>query len=191
MMPESYLKYLISTCNKFARRHDIFDIVLYGSSVKGEEGRDIDILLVFSNKNLEERTETSQKLKETLKEKIKKIDMRTINLDELFDSSFLARQGIFIEGYSLLHKYPFSKRLGFVGHALFHYNLKKLSHNEKTKFIYALSGRKTEGLIKKIKAEHLGKGVVLVPIEKSKVFENFLQQWKITYKNKNLLVSSL
>lgn len=188
-MPKSYLDYLTSTSKKLARKYDIFDVVLYGSSVKGEEHRDVDILIIFLDKKLKERTEISQELKETLKEKINRLDIKTINLDELFNSNFLARQGIFLEGYSLIYKTPFSERLGFEGFILFHYNLKNLNHNEKTKFTYALSGRKTEGLKGKVKAEHLGKGVVLVPINKSSIFESFLKEWKIKYKSKKVLAS--
>ena len=55
-----------------------------------------------------------------------------------------------MEGYSLLSDMALAEKIGFKGYALFTYNLQKLNHNEKTKFIYALSGRKTEGLIKKI-----------------------------------------
>lgn len=189
-MLKNYLKYLKSECKKFARQHRIFDIVLYGSIVKGkEETRDIDLLLIFNEKKLKERVEIRQKLKRILQKKLKKLDIKTINLLELFEKDFLARQGILIEGYSLLYDEDFSKRLGFEGYVLFSYNLKNLNHNEKTKFTYALIGRKEQGIIKKLSVEPLGKGAVIVPIKNSLVFEDFLQNWKIEYKKKNILVS--
>jgi len=190
-MPENYLKYLESACKKFSKKHDLFDIVLYGSSMKGkEEARDIDLLLIFKEKKLKERTDISQELKEILK-KIGKIDIKTINFEELFEKEFLARQGILIEGYSLLYNTPFSKRLGFKGYALFTYGLKNLDHNEKTKFTYALIGRKSQGIIKQLSAEPLGKGAIIIPIENSLIFEDFLQKWKINYNKKNILISLL
>jgi len=120
---------------------------------------------------------------------MEKIDIKTINLLELFEKEFLARQGIFIEGYSLLHNVVFSERLGFESYALFTYNLKNLSHNEKTKFTYALIGRNSEGMIKELNAKPLGKGAIIVPIKNSLVFEDFLQKWKINYKKKDILIS--
>lgn len=189
-MLKSYLKYLISVCKKFAKQHNIFDIILYGSAVKGkEEARDIDLLLIFLGTKLKERTNIAQKLKGILKKKIERIDIKTINLLELLGKEFLARQGIFVEGYSLLHNVAFSERLGFKSYALFTYNLKNLSHNEKTKFTYALIGRNREGIIKELNAEPLGKGAIIVPIKNSLIFEDFLQRWKINYKKKDILIS--
>lgn len=187
-MLENYLKYLTLVCKKFARKNDILDIVLYGSAVKSkEEIRDIDILLIFLNKKLKERIDIAQNLKSILRRKIKSIDIKTINLIELFERDFLARQGILIEGYSLLHNIEFSKRLGFEGHALFTYNLKNLNHNEKTKFTYVLIGRNKEGIIKQLSAKPLGKGAVRVPIKNSLIFEEFLKKWKINYDKKDIL----
>lgn len=189
-MSNNYLKHLILISKSFAKQHDILDIILYGSAIKGKETpRDIDILLIFNKKPLKERAVISQKLKEKLK--IKEIDIKTINLEELFQKDFLARQGILIEGYSLLYQIKFSERMGFVGYALFTYNLKSLNHNEKTKFTYALIGRKTQGMIKQLEAEPLGKGVVIVPIKNSIIFEEFLQKWNVNYKKRSILISLL
>ncbi len=124
---------------------------------------------------------------------IKKIaenpDVRAINLAELFDSNFLARQGIIAEGYSLIHSVSFSSRLGFKGYSLFAYSLKNLNHNEKTKFTYSLIGRGRDGIIKKSKAEPIGKGAILVPIENTYLFEDFLKSWNVQYKLKVSLVA--
>lgn len=191
-MLKNYLEHLESVCKKFSKKHNLFDIVLYGSAAKGkEEARDVDILLIFKEKKLKERTDISQELKEILHKRIEKIDIKTINLEGLFEKGFLARQGILIEGYSLLHNIPLSKKLGFKGYALFTYNLKNLNHNEKTKFTYALIGRKSQGIIKQLNAEPLGKGAIIVPVENSLIFEDFLQKWKINYNKKNVLVSLL
>ena len=35
----------------------------------------------------------------------------------------------------------------------------------------------------------LGKGALIVPIEKSILFEDFLKQWKVNYKTKKTLIS--
>jgi len=191
-MPTKYLNYLKSTCKKFIKKFkkkNIIDIILFGSSVKGAiEIRDIDILLIFLNETLKERAIISQELKTELKNEIK-VDIKTINLEELFEKEFLARQGILVEGYSLLDDAPFSKKMGFVGYSLFAYSLRNLNHNEKTKFTYALIGRKQIGILKKLNAESVGRGSVLIPIKNSLIFEEFLKKWNINYKKKNILVS--
>jgi len=187
-MEKNLLEYLKSESKKF-RDNQLFDIVLYGSSVKSkEEPRDIDILMVFKEKSLNERLEIAHSFKQKIKKKIKNPDVKTINLIELFDSNFSARQGIFTEGYSLIDNLPFSLKIGFRGFALFTYSLKNLSHNEKTRFTYSLIGRNDEGMIKKTNALPLGKGALIVPIEKSIMFEDFLNQWKVNYKMKYALI---
>lgn len=184
--------YLNSAVKKFVKKDEVFDVVLYGSAVKGkEEPGDIDVVFIFWDKSLKERLEINQKFKDIVKDKIKKLDVKSINFQDLFDNNNLARQGILIEGYSLLRGINLSQRFGFYGYALFSYKLKNLNHNEKTKFTYALIGRNSEGMVKKVKGEQLGKGVIMVPIENSLFFQDFLDKWKVIYKKKNILVSLL
>ena len=191
-MQKDYLKYLISISKKFSKNKDIFDIVIYGSSIKGKiNERDVDVLVIFKEKSLNERIEIVQKIKETIKEKIKNIDLKTINLSELFEREFLARQAILSESYSLIYKIPFSERMGFENYILFTYSLKNLNHNEKTKFVYSLIGRNREGILQKLKAKSLGKATLIIPIENSIIFEEFLQKWKIKYNKKNIMISKL
>jgi predicted nucleotidyltransferase len=189
-MLNNYLESLKSLSKKFAKENNIFDIVIYGSYVKSSENpNDTDILLIFLNAKLDEQLKIAQKFKQEIKDKVKNPDIKTITLAELFDSNFLARQGILAEGYSLLHSISFAERLGFSGHVIFTYNLKNLNHNTKTKFTYALIGRNSKGILKLINAESLGKGVVSVPIQKSRIFEDFLKEWKVNYKYKTAIIS--
>lgn len=191
-MLKDYLKYLISECKKFAKERDVFDIVLFGSAAKGKtNARDVDIVILFNKKSLKERTESAQELKEILKKNISNLDIKTANLEELFETDFLARQSILTEGFSLLHNTPFSKVLGFEGYALFSYNLKNLNHNEKTKFTYAMTGRNSEGMKKALEAKSIGKGAIMTPIKNSLRFEEFLNEWKIAYNKKTMLVSAI
>ncbi len=189
MMQNNSLSFLKSESKKFADK-DIFDIVIYGSSVMlKEEPGDTDIVIIFKDKAMKERLEITQKFKSKIKGKINNPDVKTINLAELFDINFLARQGIIAEGQSLIDDSPFSSKLGFKGYSLFTYSLKSLNHNEKTKFTYSLIGRRDKGMIDKVGAISLGKGAFIVPIEKSALFEDFLKQWKINYKTKKALIS--
>ena len=188
MIQNNLLSFLKSESKKFANK-DIFDIVIYGSSMMSkEEPGDIDIVIIFKEKQLRERLEITQEFKNRIREKIKNPDVKTINLIELFDLNFLARQGILAEGYSLIDDKSFSSKVGFKGYALFTYSLTNLNHNEKTKFTYSLIGRNSKGMIEISDATPLGKGALIVPIEKSILFEDFLKQWKIKYKTKKTLI---
>ena len=190
-MLKSYLENLKFNFKKFAQDNDVYDIILYGSSVKGDaKPQDVDLMLIFSDKKLKERLEVSQKLKHMIKQEVEKADVKSINLSELFDSNFLARQGILLEGYSLLDKRRFSERLGFYGFSIFSYNLGNMSHNEKTKFTYSLIGRNSEGMLKKINGKTVGRGAFIIPIGNSNIFEEFLKNWKINHWRKDILLSS-
>jgi len=191
-MPKDYLNYLTLESKKFAKKNDVFDIILYGSFVKGkDEARDIDILVIFKQKNLKERTDLVQDFKEILTKKINNIDLKTINLRELFEKEFLARQSILVEGYSLLSDMALAEKIGFKGYALFTYNLQKLNHNEKTKFTYALIGRNSEGIVKQLGGISLGRGALIIPIGNGLVFENFLLKWGVSFNKKAILISEL
>ena len=65
MIQKDYLKFLESKSKSFEKDKGIFDIVVYGSNVKGKiEARDIDILIIFKEKPLAERVEITQRFKE-------------------------------------------------------------------------------------------------------------------------------
>ena len=188
-MPEDYLKFLILVSKNFRKKKGIIDIILYGSSVKGKIGpRDVDIAILFDNTSIGERLIISREFKEKIKKKINNPDMIQINLSEFFDPHFLARESIIVEGYSLINNKPFSETLGFLGYMLFTYTLKGLNHNNKTKFTYSLIGRgKNKGMLKSLNAEPIGKGAVLIPINNSYVFDEFLNKWNIKYKSRKIL----
>ncbi len=190
-MLKKYQKSLGLICNKFKRKHkDIIDIVLYGSLVKGKiKSRDIDIMVIFLNTELKTRLEIIQELKRQLRVSLENVDVKSMNFSDFFDPTFLARQGILIEGISLIDKKSLAEKLGFKSYAIFTYNLANLSHTEKIKFNYALNGRKGTGVLQNLKGMSLGKGVVQVPITTSLTFEEFLEKWNIQYKIKHALIS--
>lgn len=188
-MQKDYLSYLESNINKIKKEIPFFDAVVFGSIVKGSlNPSDLDLVLIFENKSLKERVELASKVKSKLNLKEIKLDLQTINLSELFEKNFLARQSILIEGYSLIHRKNFSEVLGFKGFSIFSYNLSGLNHLEKTKFIYALIGRNSPGLVKKCSGKSLGRGCFLIPVENSLIFEDFLKKWKINYTRSDCLI---
>ena len=167
----------------------IFDIIIYGSAVKGKEKfRDIDILVIFLNGSLRERLDKIHIIKNKLKRAIdKEIDIKQILIKDMFLSEFLARTGILLEGISLFRNKQFCEILGFKAFTLFWYNLKGLTHSQKVKFNYILAGRKSRGIIEEFKGARLVSGAVKIPIENSFGFEEILDANKINYKKKNIL----
>lgn len=192
-MLKNYLKFLESSCKRFKKQNkEVFDIVIYGSSVKGKmDFNDIDLILIFDSIPLKRRLEVAQNLKFILKKRIKDIDIRTMGIKDFLEDNFLARQGILIEGISLIKNKTLAELIGFKGFSIFTYNLKNLNHTQKTRFTYALSGRNSEGVLKSSKGISLGRGAVQIPIENSGDFEDFLKKWEINYKIKNILESKL
>lgn len=166
----------------------IFDIVIYGSAVKGKsKPEDIDIVVIFLEGSLRERLDKIQEIKRELRNLYKNIDIKQIKLIDLFSSEFFAKTGILLEGYSLLRNKKFSEILGFKAWSLFWYSLEGLNHAQKVKFNYILAGRNSEGVIKKLNGSRLVSGAIKIPIENSVEFEEVLNSNKIKYKKKDIL----
>jgi len=190
MTVENFLKLIISKSKKYKKNKEIFDIVLYGSLVRRKRKvNDIDILFIFYQLPLKERLIITQQFKKEIST-IRNIDIKTINLDELFSKNFLAKQGVLIEGISLIDNKPFSEKIGFNGFGLFSYKTTQLSNTEKVRFSYALNGRRKEiGFLERVEGKKIGNGVFLIPIKNSELFYEFLEKWKIEFKIKKILVS--
>jgi predicted nucleotidyltransferase len=193
-MLKNYLKNLdwIKKTNSIAKSYynkykkKIFDIILYGSAARGKhKPRDIDILIIFKDVDKKEYFELPYELRKCLEKEGLKADVKGILIYELFDPKFLARQGLLIEGYSLIKNNLLSERFGFESYSLFAYSLKNLNHNEKTKFQYAFKGRRGEkGILEELSGITVGMGSVLIPIENSEKFKEFLDKWRIEYKER-------
>ena len=180
----------LKKCLKTERKNKkIFDIVLYGSVVKGKRRPgDIDLLVIFAEGTLKERLTHLQLIKKKIK--LKNVDLKGILLNELFQEVFFARTGIFLEGMSVFEGTPFSQKIGFSGFSLFKYSLKDKTHTEKVKFNYVLSGRGSAGMVEKLSGNHLAPGVVKIPIKNSLEFEEVLQRHSVNYRKEQILVES-
>lgn len=168
----------------------IFDIIIYGSLVKGKSAiRDIDIAVIFLEGTLRERLDKIQKIKHKLKRLIKKeIDIKQLLLQDMFSSAFLARTGILLEGENIFRNKKICETMGFKAYSLFWYDLKGLTHAQKVRFNYILAGRHgLKGILKEFKGERLVRGAVKIPIQNSIEFEEILKKNKVCYKNKDIL----
>jgi len=183
----SDLRELRPVFKEFGKKHpDIWDLCIYGSFVRGKSGsRDIDIAIIMKKlAALENKLSISQELRSQLKETYKHdFDVRCVDIKDFLNPSFMARTGILGEGVLLTSGKPLSEKLGFRTYALFVYTLQNLTNTEKVKFNYSLNGRRGEnGLIKVKNCEHLGSGVLKVPVEHSEEFIEFFEKHKINYK---------
>ncbi|MBS3145587.1 nucleotidyltransferase domain-containing protein [Candidatus Woesearchaeota archaeon] len=168
----------------------IFDIVLYGSAVKGKYSPgDIDIAVIFREGALKDRLDKIQLIKRKIKTE-KKIDIKGFLFEELFQENFFGRSGIFLEGISIFDGKRLAGKIGFESRAIFIYNLRKKSHTEKVKFNYVLAGRNAKGIVKMLEGKHLAPGVVEMPIKNSLEFEEVLKKHNIDYSKKNVLIQS-
>lgn len=180
------LKQLKKSLESEKKDKSIFDIIIYGSAVKGKtHPRDFDIVVIFLEGNLRQRLDKIQEIKSKLK--IEKVDIKQILLKDLFSSDFLARTGILLEGICVFRNKKFCEVIGFKGYSLFWYDLNGLNHTQKVKFNYILAGRGSKGIIDELNGERLAKGAVKIPIERSLEFEEILKGNNVSYKKKNIL----
>ena len=166
----------------------IFDLLVYGSMIKGKaKPNDLDLIVIFRTGSLKERLEKIQLIKRKITS-FKSIDIKGILWEELFQEHFFARSGILLEGVSLFDGRPFAEKIGFSAYSLFTYHLKDKSHTAKVKFNYLLRGRNGPGILEKFSGKHLSPGTVQIPMIKSLEFEEILQRNNFQYKKQNILV---
>ncbi len=179
----------LKKCLKNDIKENVFDIVVFGSLVKGKlSPGDIDILVIFLRGALRERLDLIQEIRNNLKPRFDlSIDMKQALLKDLFSPEFLARTGILLEGYSIAKNMKFCRTLGFNSCTIFWYDLRGLTHTQKVKFNYILVGRNQKGVIDSLGGKRLARGVVKIPIEHSLDFEEVLKKNKVNYSRKNVL----
>ncbi len=150
--------------------NQIEDMIIFGSAVKGKElPKDIDMAVIVKEKDFD----LLKKLKNELKQEKMHI--------ELVSSASLLKNrlslSLLTEGYSVEKKDFLNRILGLKPVKLFIYNLKGFDRSKKALFSMALT--KT---IKKIKGNRIAPGAVMMPIDKSGYFNEFLESWKIKYQ---------
>jgi len=168
---------------------NIFDIIVFGSLVKGRPTpRDIDILVIFLQGTLKGRLDAIQEIKNKLKPKFDiNLDIKQALLKDLFSPEFMARTGILLEGHSILQNQKFCQTLGFNSYTIFWYDLEGLNHTQKVKFNYILAGRNQNGIIELLNGQRLAKGAIKIPIEHSIEFESILKNNYVNYNKRNIL----
>ena len=163
MMLEKLQKRLDSD---WIKKNNIFDVVVYGSYIRGKtNAKDIDIAIIMNkNTSIKNKLNLCQKLRNLFLEKGHNFDVKAVDLNDLLNVGFLGRESILAEGYSLVKKDYIAERFGFKAVVLIEYSLKNLARGKQKMFYYALQGRKKgTGILAKIGGKFVSKGVIKIP----------------------------
>ena len=183
---------LKSIINDFILPHkNIWDIGIYGSTIRGKiDANDIDIIIILKEiLNINEKLKLSQDLKFKINDLFnKKIDVKCIDINDMMDDNLLARTGIVAETFLIKNNKSLANLFGFDSFYIFEYNLGNLTKSEKQQFLYALNGRgNNKGLIKSYNLEHIGGGVLKIPLKFSEDIKEFFEKNRVSYKIKRIL----
>ncbi|ASJ01169.1 nucleotidyltransferase domain-containing protein [Thermococcus gorgonarius] len=172
---------------------DVWDILLYGSSVKGKERpNDVDIAVILEEGDPFKMAFHFKTALEEAGFSPEELDVKGFLLKELFDENNLVSLALLVEGYSLLKGRFLYESLNARGYTLFRFSYSSLPQNEKVRFIYSLRGRRKEGgILKRLNALELAPGIVLVPISATFEFAEFLRRWGLDYERAPVLMGEL
>lgn len=155
---------------------EINDFIIFGSLVKGKYApQDIDIALIVNKGDISLVGEIKTQLKE------RNVDIEMITPEDIYQS----RLGLNLisEGFSIKNNQFLREKLGLSPMKIYIYEIKNLTQTKKVLF-----GRGLNNIIKETKSAKLGAGSIMVPIQESSKFEDFLQVWELKYKAKEYLV---
>jgi predicted nucleotidyltransferase len=191
-MPEQLLKntkFKSEIKNFFKKKQEIIlDIILFGSSVKGKEKpTDIDLLILYKDKK---DIDASYELKKTIKKIGYEIEITDKTYKELLQETFIARESILSEGYSLIYEKFLSQGLGYMNLFLFRYELKEFSKSDRMRFYYSLYGRgkNQKGVIDELSLIKFSETILFCPAENAEKTKEYLDNWKIKFTEFPILI---
>jgi predicted nucleotidyltransferase len=156
--------------------HNIRDIIVFGSFLKSKpHPKDLDLALIVNKKD----TGLSGEVKSDLK--TLKLDIEILLPEDLYQT----RLGLSLitEGFSIRNEKFLRELLNIIPKKIYIYELKHLNQTQKVLF-----GRGLKTTLKQVNGVKIGSGSVMIPIEETGQFEDFLQTWDLKYKTKEYLV---
>jgi len=154
----------------------IKDMVVFGSLVKGKNApKDVDLALVIDKKDITLVGEIKNQAN------IKNLDLEMITPEEIYQT----RLGLTLisEGFSIKNNKFLREVIGLLPMKIYTYEIRNLNQTQKVLF-----GRGLNFIIKELKSTKLGAGCIMVPIQETAKFEDFLDNWDLKYKTKEYLV---
>ncbi|MEW5896456.1 MAG: nucleotidyltransferase domain-containing protein [Nanoarchaeota archaeon] len=180
---KSVLIQLSKLSKTFYRKYqtEIKDLIVFGSFMRGKlEPQDIDVLIIFKKKV---DKDIEYEFKKLLLPTLKNVSLISKTEETYQEPSFDAREGILFEGYSLIKQGLIAAEFGFISLGLFFYSTKEMSNLNKTKFYYALNGRKpAKGIVEKLKGIKLSDNLIAFPLDKIEPAKAFFNFWKMEYR---------
>lgn len=167
-------------------KEEILDIVLFGSLARGKEKpKDLDLLIIYKTKI---NSDLNYKIKKEFEILGLEVDLTPKSYNDLFKSTFVARESYLSEGYSLMQKSFIADGLGFKPMVLFRYNIQNFNKSQRMRFYYSLYGRSTQGMLKKLKLHKFSERIILAPVEESENVKEYLNSWNIKYLELPILI---
>lgn len=127
----------------------------------------------------------------SLKDKLRflgiEIDVKVIDISDLMDPAFMARESIIAEGYSLLKRKFLHEIFGFKAYILFFYELNNLSKSKKKMFYYALKGRRNQKGLITGRGTQIGNCILKIKLRYSEEFEKLFKYHNIKYSTERIL----
>lgn len=162
---------------KLLGRYDqICDFVVFGSLVKGKSSpKDIDLAVIVDKKDMSLSGEIRDQLR------FEDLDIELLTQDEIYQTKLGLT--LISEGFSVKHNKFLREKLNLSPMKIYIYEIKNLTQTRKVLF-----GRGLNNILHDTKATKLGAGSIMVPVEQSGKFEDFLQTWNLKYKTKEYLV---
>jgi hypothetical protein len=154
---------------------EIEDIIVFGSSVKSKfEPNDLDLAMIIHQTNLSLIGEISSLLP------------KEAHIESLLPTQIYSTKiglSIISEGFSIKKNRFLRDMLGIHPKKVYIYSLEGLTNTQKRQFNRALKDH-----LAAAKADKLGSGSIIVSVEKSGFFEDFLERWNLRFKSKNFNV---
>ncbi len=169
---------------------EVWDVLLYGSSVKGKERpNDVDIAVIIEEGD---PFKMAFQFKTALEEagfSAEELDVKGFLLKDLFDENNLVGFALLVEGYSLLSDKFLHERLNANAYFLFRFSYSSLPQSKKMRFLYAYRGRNgSGGVLQQTDSQEIAPGVVLVPVGTVYRFRKFLSLWGLSYEYAPLII---
>lgn len=161
------MKKLVKKLEPLLKINEIEDIIIFGSKAKGRNRpEDIDVAVLVRKDNIE--------IKNRIKNILPDSDIQIITIGDIHKKIFLT---LIKEGFSIKKNAYLHNLYGLMPVKIYKYNLKQLTQSQKVMF---------ERGIKTVRGiTRLSNSVVLVPIENSSEFDDFLKQWELDIDAKN------
>lgn len=171
-----------------AKESLLVDIFLFGSALKGKRRPgDIDAVALFREKDFERIENIVYSIKKYCEKQGIKLHIEPLVVDKMFSEPVY--KSILHEGFSVRNGKRVSELMGVKPFVIFSYSLEGKTPSEKVRFSYALYGRqKGEGFAKEIGGEEMGRGVILIPVEKSDAVKEFFGTWSVKFRERRVWI---